>query len=329
MHVAASMCDVLLCGRWWPTGGRGSGPCLSACSGWISGSPSSRWCLLTITADILKPTINTTPFRFRSAADGSLHDFISTRRMGRLPSPVQAFAMPREVRGRLRSNAQTQSIQMQMAHRKRPIYCLRSFETAMLMHEGFLIHVMDALSDWAVILIERRRNIVYDAESWLCSNSWINISIVFEFFSSWCLPILFWCCLSFDLFDLGITYTRTLWFTYLIIQTVYSISSNRLFKYNIPLEYIIYLIWIDVNIKTIMKIEGTRSLKARWSLVVATSVQQSTVGPTSVMEMAQTTAAHGAGAPLFHGDSFCFISNFKVMIMMNLIIRISRFPYFL
>lgn len=37
------------------------------------------------------------------------------------------------------------------------------------------------------------------------------------------------------------------------------------------------------------------------------------------MEMAQTTAAHGAGAPLFHGDSFCFISNFKVMIMMNLL----------
>ena len=36
-------------------------------------------------------------------------------------------------------------------------------------------------------------------------------------------------------------------------------------------------------------------------------------------EMAQTTAAHGAGAPLFHGDSFCFISNFKVMIMMNLL----------
>lgn len=244
MHIAASMCDVLLCGRWWPTGGRGSGPCLSACSGWVSGSPSSRWCLLTITADILQPTINTTPFRFRSAAGGSLHDSISTRRMGRLPSPAQAFAMPRGVRGRLRSNAQTQSIQMQMAHRKRPIYCLRSFETAMLMHEGFLIHVMDALSDWAVTLIERRRNIVYDAESWLCSNS--NSSVLDVF-----LPILFWWCLSFDLFDLGITYTRmrTAWFTRLIIQTVYSISSNRLFKYNIPLEYIIYLIWIDVNIK--------------------------------------------------------------------------------
>lgn len=145
------------CATFFCVGGGQVPVCLHAADEWpwVSGSPSSWWCLLTITADILQPTINTTPFRFRSAAGGSLHDSISTRRMGRLPSPAQAFAMPREVRGRLRSNAQTQSIQMQMAHRKRPTYCLRSFETAMLMHEGFLIHVMDALSDWAVILIER------------------------------------------------------------------------------------------------------------------------------------------------------------------------------